>query len=346
MSRERSEGRPFFVGYHHTQPSGRGRSPPRRMDCSAGSATGPSRIPGERRGRGSPPRRSGNRWGRSDTARRANRRALPDRAGSPPGELRAQASRASRRRDVGRSRARRLCPSEHLCHLGHQILRLGAPHGLASHQDDIETAVDLRRYLGPGLAQDPPSPVPLDGASHPTGSDHGDPTRAGREKHYHPVSVRRPAFGEDLADLSISHGRCSDREPGPALAPTSGQDGAAGPRPHAKAEPMALVPAPVVRLKRALPLGHVFDPIAHEGRHEAGHAAEYTVGGRDRTKNAASEALTTKRVSRPPRAAVVWKTSVLLCAPPPPGAIEVPTADRARRISLVRFSTTVERLCG
>src|SRR3954447_5612491 len=48
----------------------------------------------------------------------------------------------------------------------------------------------------------------------------------------------------------------SGREPGAALAPASGENGATGARAHAKPEAVGLRPAPIVRLER---------PLAHRG---------------------------------------------------------------------------------
>ena len=51
---------------------------------------------------------------------------------------------------------------QHVGHVIHQILRRGAPDRLASHQDRVEIARELRRHLSPGFAQHALGSVPFD----------------------------------------------------------------------------------------------------------------------------------------------------------------------------------------
>jgi hypothetical protein len=62
---------------------------------------------------------------------------------------------------------------QHFGHLGHQVLRRGAPDALSSHQDDV-SVVDTRHDLLPGRPKDPPGSVPPDRAADPArGHDRG-----------------------------------------------------------------------------------------------------------------------------------------------------------------------------
>jgi hypothetical protein len=103
------------------------------------------------------------------------------------------------------SRRDRSRASNQFVHLGHQILRLGAPDRLAGYQNDVGTLNPLRRRLSPGFAQDAPSSVPLHGAADAARGDEGGVPRAGRDEQYHQPSVRRPALGEDPADVAGAH---------------------------------------------------------------------------------------------------------------------------------------------
>ena len=133
-------------------------------------------------------------------------------------------------------------PSEQLGHLGHQILRRGAPDGLAGHQDGVGIRCDLRRDLSPGLPQDPPGSVPLDGAAH---AARGDDART------HPVpgarntTTRLPCSGrpssKTRAHLARAHAALarSDGEPSAALAAARREDRAAGAGAHPQTEAVA-----------------------------------------------------------------------------------------------------------
>src|SRR3954452_9331717 len=65
----------------------------------------------------------------------------------------------------------------------------------------------------------------------------------------------------------------SGREPGAALAPAPGENGASGARAHAKPEAVGLRPAPIVRLER---------PLAHRG---TPHTRPASPRGGDREKS-------------------------------------------------------------
>jgi len=282
------------------------------MGCSAV----PSRRPGSNRGslpaNGSRPRRSGNRSGRSGTGRRATPRASRDRRRCP----RSAPSGTGRRlpTSLGGSRAHQLPPAEQLPHLGHQILRLRAPDGLAGHQDGILSCPELGRDVAPSRPQDPSSPVPRDRASDPSGGDDGELSRAGGDKQYHPLSVDRTARVERPSDLVRAHrtvrrrggrGPCGGGVPGPRgrLGSASGSGTRASSRDDACSAGTCAYPWPSSRVL----------PNAKAG--SAGPTAEYTSRHVRRTKG-----LTTERASRPRRRAPVWKRPVLLCAPLHPPA--------------------------
>jgi len=91
-------------------------------------------------------------------------------------------------RRVGSSAHQRFTAKQ-LGHLGHQILCLRASDSLAGHEDDIVSVCGRGRNLTPGLPQDPPSSIPLNGASHTTGGDHRGVLGARREEQYHPLPV-------------------------------------------------------------------------------------------------------------------------------------------------------------
>ena len=92
-------------------------------------------------------------------------------------------------------------------HLGHQILRLGAPDGLSGHQDGIGSARDLRGHLSPGFPQDrvgrgSAATAPPTRRAATTATSPG----AGREQHYHPLCRATAAVPVDPLDLTTAHG--------------------------------------------------------------------------------------------------------------------------------------------
>ncbi len=221
------------------------QDPPRRR----------ARCPSRRRARGWRPPRSGSTSGRSGTARRAIPRASLDTRGSAPISTARTGPRRSEAR--GGSCAHQRFAMEQFRHLGHQILCLRASDGLAGHQDDIVSVPGHGRNLSPGRPQDPPGPVPLDRSSHPAGGDHGDLLEPGREEQYHPsprATVGRRRTPDGPGDACTADVRRSRRAR--PLRRRRRQDGAAGAGPHADPEPVRLRAVAVVRLIRALTLGH------------------------------------------------------------------------------------------
>jgi hypothetical protein len=142
---------------------------------------------------------------------------------------------------------------EQFGHLGHQVLRRGAPDGLAGHQDDV-SVIRMRRDLSPGRTKDPPGSVPLDRTADPArGHDRGL-SRTGRDKQYHPPSVQAGARLQHGSHPWRVHGLPG--EAGAALGTAARQDRASGARAHPMAEAMGLGAAAGVGLERTL--GHAW----------------------------------------------------------------------------------------
>jgi hypothetical protein len=99
---------------------------------------------------------------------------------------------------------------QELCHLGHQVLCLGACDPRAGDPSDVVCVICLLRDLAPGRSQDAPRPVALDRAAHPPAGDEGDRSRPGRDKGYHPCSVNGSPSVEQGADVEAWH-RAADQ---------------------------------------------------------------------------------------------------------------------------------------
>ncbi len=61
------------------------------------------------------------------------------------------------------------------------------------------------RDLTPSRPEDASGPVPIDRSPHATRGDRGEPPGSGREEHYHPPPVERPATIEDPLDVEGPH---------------------------------------------------------------------------------------------------------------------------------------------
>jgi hypothetical protein len=101
---------------------------------------------------------------------------------------------------------------QELCHLGHQVLCLGACDPRAGDPSDVVCVICLLRDLAPSRSQDAPRPVALDRAAHPPAGDKGDRSRPGRDKGYHPCSVNGPPPVEQGADVEARHGAADQAE--------------------------------------------------------------------------------------------------------------------------------------
>jgi hypothetical protein len=101
---------------------------------------------------------------------------------------------------------------EQFVQLRHQVLRLRASDRNSSDQHDIDVAARPETELLPRSPEDPPGSVANHGAAHPTARDERHLPGAGRDKGYHPVSVRRPAFAQHTRDAGAVPRR-------PALSP-------------------------------------------------------------------------------------------------------------------------------
>lgn len=81
-----------------------------------------------------------------------------------------------------------------------QLMCSGTNDRAPRDQDDVVPALDPVRELPPGGPQDAPGSVPDDRATDPPARDERHGPWPGGDKHYHPVSVERPAARQDAAD--------------------------------------------------------------------------------------------------------------------------------------------------
>jgi len=211
----------------------------------------------------------------------------------------------------------RYLAAKELTHLGHQVLRLGPPDGLAGHEDGVVSVPDPRSDLQPRRSKDAPSSVPLDRVADLATGDVCRRPGPGREKHYHPTPVNRPAFIEDTPHVERSH-----RD----LVRAGQTVTRARPlrRRAARIERPALVrircrkPCTFARWRLfgwyvRLPFAMGDDPRSIGNPAHAGRAGSIR-GVHPRWPRL----LTTERTSRPLRTRAVWKTAVLSSSPPSP----------------------------
>ena len=199
---------------------------------------------------------------------------------------------------------------------------------------------ELRRDLAPRRPQDPAGSVPRDRASDPSGGDDGEPSRAGRDKQYHPLSVDRPARIERPSHVVGAHGP-SGGEADAALAAAARQDRAPSPGPHPDPEPVRLRAVTPVRLVRALTLGHPREfPSEREGRRRRPDRRVYgAASSQDKGLD------NRKSVKTSTRGLGVEKAGAIIRPASPPG--EPGPRRRGATDPFPRgFSTVVERCCG
>jgi len=88
-----------------------------------------------------------------------------------------------------------------LCHLGHQILCLGACDPRAGDPGDVVCVTGLLSDPAPRRSHDAPRPVALDRAANPSAGNECNAPRPGRDKGYHPCSVKGPASLQEGRDV-------------------------------------------------------------------------------------------------------------------------------------------------
>lgn len=162
-------------------------------------------------------------------------------------------------------------------HVGCEVLRAGAPDGLARHQDRI-VGVPPKSQLSPRGPQDPSCPIAFHRTPDAAADDEGDLARSGSEEHHHSLAVQRSSPLQELTDIGRSHRRSAmrGRQSRTAFPPARGKDGPAGTRTHPQPEAVAPSTPAVVRLIRPLALGHdrPLEP-RREGRRAAGRRQVY-----------------------------------------------------------------------
>jgi hypothetical protein len=94
---------------------------------------------------------------------------------------------------------------EELGHLGDQILSAGAPHGLASDDDDVVSLDPSRRDRVERRSQDPPGSVPLHSPADLLAGNEREFARAWRDEHDHPFPVNGLTVTEDPLDPPGAH---------------------------------------------------------------------------------------------------------------------------------------------
>ena len=313
-----------------------------RMGCSAGSARqrAPSRA--RRRGSGSPPRRSAEQLGVEAAlpAEPARQRGPIDTDQAAQQRPARRGARAAEGR-IGRGSQVREPPAvEQFGHLGHQILRRGAPDGLAGHQDDVSV---IRTAARP-VARPPEGSAGLGSA--------GPRRRSGARPRPRPV----PSRARQTVSPAFRAGGCPSSEHGSHPGRVH-----EGPSRRGGSDPWrGGGPGSCVRRGSACDDGSRASSrgggcwvgtyawtcgagLSRGWRRRAAtgrRARQYTGGHRRRTKG-----LTTERVSRPQARRGCGKPR---CYIPPRLPPDGPPVDRrARRPSLPReLSTVVERFCG
>lgn len=86
-------------------------------------------------------------------------------------------------------------------HLSYQLVCSCPSDGRPGDQCDVVSIPNPGRELPPRCPEDSPGPVAVDRAADAATGHRRDRPRARHNEHYHPLSVERPAGGQDTCDI-------------------------------------------------------------------------------------------------------------------------------------------------